>query len=54
MNAYTFVYTAHQAECPLTVKGNKALGTEHTNYKTNFEKAWKFVILVLVIIHLCK
>jgi len=40
MNAYIFVYIFHQAECyPLTVIGNKALRTEYTSYKANFEKA---------------
>jgi len=27
------------------------MGTEYTSYKANFEKAWKFVILVLVFIY---
>jgi len=40
MNAYIFVYIFHQTECyPLTVIGNKALHTEYTSYKANFEKA---------------
>jgi len=52
MNAYIFVCIFHQAECyPLTVIANKALDTKYTSYKANFEKAWKFVILVLVFMY---